>query len=71
MVICAPKRGVSSPTKANRKTTRKENNMPERVTLIKFRFTLIVLSLPTYILAIQQPFLKRIHQGKGRNKMWP
>ena len=45
--------------------------MAKRLFLIKFRFTLIVLSLPTYILAIQQPFLKRIHQGKGRNKMWP
>jgi len=44
MVICAPKRGVSSPTKADRKTTRKENNMPDRPTLIKFLFTLIVLS---------------------------
>jgi hypothetical protein len=62
MVICAPKRGVSSPTKADRKTTRKGNNMPDRPTLIKFLFTLIVISLPTYNLASELPLLKELHQ---------
>ena len=45
--------------------------MPMRLTLIKFRFTLIVLSLPSYILAIHLPLLKGLHQGKGRNKLQP
>jgi hypothetical protein len=38
--------------------------MPERLTLIKFRFTLIGVSLFTYGLAVQLPLLKGQHVRK-------
>lgn len=55
----------------NLTTTWKGHNMPERLTLIKFRFTLIGISLFTYSLAVQLPLLKGQHVRKGRNTLQP
>ena len=46
-------------------------NMAERLTLIKYRFTLIGISLFTYSLAVQLPLLKGQHGRTGRNTLQP
>ena len=46
-------------------------NMAERLTLIKYRFTLIGISLFTYSLAVQLPLLKGQHVRTGRNTLQP
>jgi hypothetical protein len=45
--------------------------MSEPLTLIKFQFTLIGISLFTYSLAVQLPLLKAQHVRKGRNTLQP
>ena len=46
-------------------------NMPERLTLIKYRIYPEGISLFTYILAVQLPLLKGQHGRTGRNTLQP
>ena len=55
----------------NLTTARKGHNLPELLTLIKFRFTFIGISLFTYSLAVKSPFLKGLHVRKRRNTLQP
>ncbi len=45
--------------------------LPYRLNLIKFRFTLIAISLSTYSLVVQLPLLKEQQVKKGRNTLQP
>jgi hypothetical protein len=66
---------ILSMTKAiatpNLTTAWKGHSMYERLTLIKFRFTCIGISLPTYTLAVQLSLLKEQHVRTGRNTLQP
>ena len=52
-------------------TAWKDHNLPERLSLIKFRFTLIGISLYAYSLAVQLPPLNGQYVRKGRSTLQP
>jgi hypothetical protein len=66
--ILSMSKAIATP---NLTTAWKGHNMPEGLALIKFRFSLIGISLSTYCLAVQLPLLKGQHVRKGRNTLQP
>ena len=66
--ILSMSKAIATP---NLTTGWKGHNMPERLTLIKFRFTLLGISLFTYSQAVQLPLLKGHHLRKSRNTLQP